>query len=153
MGISINQLTLLSDPVLADQIAVYSSANGDTRRLSLTALAALILEGATSTDDMTTQYSAPSASPFTVAVTDSDASIWLVLTPTGTMASGTITLPAVANCVDRQEILVNCTQEVTSLTVAANGATAVTGEPSTLAANGFFRLRYDAATSTWYRVG
>ena len=102
---------------------------------------------------MNTQYSAPSASPFTVAITDSDASIWLILTPTGTLATGTITLPAVANAVDRQEVLVNCTQIVTSLTVGGNGATAVTGAPTTLAANAYFRMRYDAATLTWYRVG
>jgi hypothetical protein len=29
----------------------------------------------------------------------------------------------------------------------------VTGAPTTLAANDFFTMRYDAATAAWYRVG
>jgi hypothetical protein len=53
---------------------------------------------------------------------------------------------------DRQELLVNCTQAVTTLAVSGNGAT-VTGAPTTLAANAFFRLRFDQASSVWYRVG
>ena len=152
MSVNISQLTLLDSPVGADQVAVYSSACGDTRRLSLTALSALILTGAISTDSKVTQYAAPSASPFTVLVLDSGASVWLVLTPTGTLATGTITLPTVANALDRQEVLVNCTQAVTTLTVGGNGATAVTGAPTSLAANDKFRMRYDAVTKTWYRV-
>lgn len=152
MTTKISDLSALDSVVAADQVPVYSSSNGDTRRASMTAMKTFILAGATSTDDKNTQYSAPSASPFTVAITDGDESIWLVLTPTGTMAAGTITLPAVANCADRQEILVNTTQEVTSLTVSGNGST-VTGAPTTLAANAFFRLRFEALTDTWYRVG
>jgi hypothetical protein len=151
--LNINELTSMSDPANADLLAVWDTDNSTTKKVSISALAATILAGAVATDDKTTQYSAPSASPFTVAVTDSSASIWLVLTPTGTLALGTITLPAVANAVDRQEVLVNTTQEVTGLTVAGNGATAVTGAPTTLAANAFFRMRYEAVTKTWYRVG
>ncbi|MFA6093974.1 MAG: hypothetical protein WC986_13630 [Elusimicrobiota bacterium] len=150
--IRIIDLSSADSPAAGDQVPIYSSANGDARRASLTALKAFFNAGVSASDDKATQYSAPSASPFTVAVTDSSASAWLVLTPTGTLAAGTITLPAVANCVDRQEILVNCTQVVTALTVAGNGAT-VTGAPTALAANGFFLLRFDAVTDTWYRVG
>ena len=40
-----------------------------------------------------------------------------------------------------------------TLTINGNGATAVTGAPTALAANAFFRLRFDRATSSWYRVG
>ena len=137
----------------ADQVPVYSSGNGDARRVPASVLKTYVNKGATAVDDKVTQYAAPSASPFTVAITDSSTSIWLVLTPTGTLANGTITLPAVGNCVDRQEILVNCTQAVTTLTVAGNGATAVTGAPTTLAANAFFLMRFDLLTKTWYRVG
>jgi hypothetical protein len=61
-------------------------------------------------------------------------------------------LPLLANCVDKQEILVNCTQAITTLTVNGNGAT-VTGAPTTLSANGFFRLRFDGLANVWYRVG
>jgi hypothetical protein len=61
-------------------------------------------------------------------------------------------MPAVASVIDGQELLVNSTQAVTTLTVAGNGAT-VAGAPTTLAANGFFRLKFEALVSTWYRVG
>jgi len=49
-------------------------------------------------------------------------------------------------------VLVNCTQAVTTLTINGNGAT-VTGAPTTLAANAFFRLRFEAVAGVWYRVG
>jgi hypothetical protein len=98
------------------------------------------------------QYSAPSATGFNVAVNDSSASVWLVLTPLSGYAAGTITLPAVANSVENQEILVNCTASVGTLTVAGNGATVV-GAPASLAANGFFRLRFEPVLKFWYRVG
>jgi hypothetical protein len=78
--------------------------------------------------------------------------VWLILTPVAGYAAGTITLPLSTNVVNKQEILVNCTQAVTTLTINGNGAT-VTGAPTTLAANAFFRLRYDGVTGTWYRVG
>jgi hypothetical protein len=78
--------------------------------------------------------------------------VFLLLTPGGTYATGTIVLPALAECADGQEVLVTCTQIVTALTVSGNGST-VNGAPSALAANGFFRLRFDGVLDSWYRVG
>ena len=98
------------------------------------------------------QYAAPVATGFTVAITDSSASVWLVLTPAAGYAAGTITMPAVANCVENQEVLVNCTQSVATLTVAGNGGTVI-GAPASLSANGFFRLRFEPVLKIWYRVG
>lgn len=101
----------------------------------------------------TTQYAAPSSTGFNIAVSDIGANVHLILTPTAGFANGEITLPPVANCVDKQEVLVNCTQQVTTLVIDGNGATAVTGEPGSLGADDFFRLKFDKLTSTWYRVG
>lgn len=148
----INQLAAVDQVQPSDQVPIYSSSNGDARKASLSLLKAFFQEGVTAADDKITQYAAPSATGFSIQVNNAADSIWLVLTPTAGFAAGTLVLPAVANCVDRQEILVNCTQVVTTLTVSGNGAT-VTGAPTTLAANGFFRLRFDAITDTWYRVG
>jgi hypothetical protein len=131
---------------------VFSTRNGDTRRASLATVKNYVNAGATAADDKLTQYAAPSATGFSISITDGPSSIWLILTPTGAFAAGTLVLPAVANCLDRQEILVICTQAVTALTVNASGAT-VTGAPTTLAANAFFRLRFDALMKAWYRVG
>jgi hypothetical protein len=64
-------------------------------------------------------------------------------------AAGTIVLPAVPT--NEQVVNLNTTQAVTTLTVNGNGKT-VTGAPTTLAANAFFTLRFDATTNAWYRV-
>lgn len=149
---TINQLTAVDQVVSSDQVPIYSSENGDARKASMATLLAFFSGQITANDDKITQYAAPSATGFTVTINNDSQSVWLVLTPTGTFAAGTLTLPAVANCVDRQEILVNSTQTVTALTISGNGAT-VTGAPTTIAANGFFRLRFDDVTNTWYRVG
>lgn len=149
---TINQLSAVDQVVSSDQVPIYSSENGDARKASMAVLLAFFAGQITANDDKLSQYAAPSATAFNVQVNNAGQSVWLILTPTAGFAAGTLTLPAVANCVDRQEILVNCTQAVTALTVAGNGAT-VTGAPTTLAANAYFRLRFDAVTKTWYRVG
>lgn len=149
---TINQLSAVDAVVSSDQVPIYSSENGDARKASMATLLAFFKGQITANDDKLTQYAAPSATGFNVQVNNDSESVWLILTPVAGYAAGTITLPAVANCVDRQEVLVNCTQAVTTLTVAGNGGT-VTGAPTTLAANGYFRLRFGAVTKTWYRVG
>lgn len=148
----INQLAAVDQINPGDQVPIYATNQGDARKASMSLLKQFFQEGATSADDKITQYAAPSATGFSVQVNDASDSVWLVLTPTAGFAAGTLVLPAESKCVDRQEILVNCTQAVTTLTITGNGST-VTGAPTTLAANGFFRLRFDAVTSTWYRVG
>jgi hypothetical protein len=149
---TINQLSAVDAVVSSDQVPIYSSTNGDARKASMSVIKDYVLSDATVADDKVTQYAAPAATGFTVTVNNSSDSVWLILTPLAGYAAGTITLPAVANCVDRQELLVNTTQAVTTLTVAGNGATVI-GAPTTLAANAFFRLRFDAVLDVWYRVG
>jgi hypothetical protein len=149
---TINQLNAVDSLSVADLAVIYSSNNGDARKASLSLLAAFIQSQITAADDKVTQYAAPSASGFNIQVNNAGENTWLVLTPTGGFAAGTLTLPALANVLDRQELLVNCTQSIAALTIAGNGAT-VTGAPTTMAANGYFRLRFDTITDTWYRVG
>jgi len=149
---TINQLSTVDDLSGGDLFPVYVSADGDARKVSATNLRAFILDAATTADDKITQYAAPSATGFSVTILNGSDSIWLILAPTAGFAAGTIILPALSNCVDKQELLVNSTQSVTTLTINSNGAT-VTGAPATLAANGFFRLRFDALAKVWYRVG
>lgn len=152
---TINQLSAVDDVSAGDQVPIYSSSNGDARKASMSTLMGYMQDNLTFTSAKpVSQYSAPSATAFSVTITDGaddDTDVHLILTPTAGFAAGTITLPPVADCVDKQEILVNCTQAVTTLTIAGNGAT-VTGAPTTLAANAFFKLKFDDPTSTWYRV-
>lgn len=149
---TINQLSAVDSLSDGDLLPVYQTANGDARKASLSVLVSYLLGKITASDDKLSQYAAPSATGFSVQVNNDSDSVWLILTPTAGFAAGTLVLPTVANCKDRQEILVNSTQAITTLTVNGNGAT-VTGAPTTLAANGFFRLRFDGVTKTWYRVG
>lgn len=149
---TINQLTALDTPSGSDLLPIYSQTNGDARKISLTNLLAFFSGLVTANDDKVTQYAAPTATGFSVTISNGSNSVWLVLTPLAGYAAGTLTLPAVANCVDRQEVLVNTTQAVTTLTVSGNGANVI-GAPTTLAANAFFRLRFDAVLDVWYRVG
>ena len=145
---NINQLSSLDTIQLGDLLAVWATNNGDTRKASMSLLLTFMQDNLTLPGSLTTQYAAPSASPFSVTVAQGDT--WLLLTPTGTLAVGTIVLPSAP--ADKSEVSVNCTQIVTALTVSAGGTT-VTGAPTTLAAaNAFFTMRYDAATSAWYRV-
>lgn len=154
---TINQLSALDSVAAGDQFPIYSQTNGDARKVAISVLLAYMQANLTSGQGAyTTQYAAPSATGFNVAITDgasNNTNVHLILTPTAGFAAGTIVLPPVASCVDKQEVLVNCTQQVTTLTINGNGATAVTGEPASLAADDFFRLKYDLPTKTWYRVG
>lgn len=131
-----------------DLFAIYEDTAGATRSVTAAMIAAYIQK-----NYFSMQYASPSATGFSVAITDGSANVHLVLTPTAGFATGTIVLPAVANVVDQQEVLVNCTQQVTTLTVDGNGAGSVTGEPSSLGADDFFKLKYDATTDAWYRIG
>jgi len=154
---TINQLTATDTVTAGDLVPVYVQSNGDARKAAMSVLLAYMQANLTfpaaGLPQFTTQYAAPSASGFSVAITPGTANIHLILTPTAGFAAGTIVLPTVPGCIDKQEVQVNCTQQVTTLTINANGATAVTGEPTSLGADDFFRLKFDLPTLTWYRVG
>jgi hypothetical protein len=153
---TINQLAAVDQLSASDLIAIFSTQNGDARKASIAVLAqaiqSLLVAPASS---MLTQYFAPNATGFAVTVNplQEGENVYLLMTPTADFAAGTITLPALASCVDGQEVLVSSTHAVTALTVAGNGATAINGAPTALTANGFFRLRYDGVSQSWYRIG
>jgi len=147
----INQLNSGDQISGSDLLPFWSQANGASRKISFTNFLNWLDDQAIATqDNKVTQYSAP-VTGATLQVTDSQNSIWLILTPAGTLAALTLKMPLSSNVLDKTEVLVNSTQVLTSLLFDANGATIV-GAPSTLAANGFFTLRFDIVLQTWYRV-
>jgi hypothetical protein len=150
----INQLSRADSLSLGDLVVIFATNNGDARAAAMSVLLAFLQENLTTPGDDMTQYASPNASGFNVTISPatSGENVYLLLTPTAGFAAGTITLPALASAVDGQQVLVSCTQAVTTLTVAGNGAT-VNGAPTTLAANAFFRLRFDGINNSWYRVG
>lgn len=138
-----------------DLMRLFNTANGVERKISITTLTTYLqtaLSFGSFVPQFTTQYSAPSATGFTTTIADSSSSIRLILTPVAGYATGTITLPSSTKAIDKQLVLVNCTQAVTTLTVSGNGAT-VTGAPTALSANSYFQLQYDKLLNTWYRIG
>ena len=87
---------------------------------------------------------------FNIEIEQDGQNRWALLRPTGTLATGTIILPAPSVAIDGQTILISSTQIVTSFTVNGNGATVIYGAPTTLAAGDKFELRYNAQTTSWY---
>lgn len=152
---AIDKLNRVSTLTAADLVALFSNSLGNDAAATLGTLLIFLQSQLSAAGTQVTQYAAPNATGFNVAIAPPVAgqSMFLLLTPTGGFAAGTITLPAQAACVDGQELLVTCTQIVTALTVAGSGSV-VNGAPTTLAAaNAFFRLRFDGVAKAWYRVG
>ncbi len=148
---TINQLPLLDDVALGDQIPVYSPQSGDSRRLPVSALLSYF-EQQYPSPTLTTNIYVPTTG-FSIAVpTPTTEQQWMLLTPAGTLATGTIVLPLNTTTPDGFDVLVTTTQIITTFTLSLNGAAAANGAPSTLAANGLFRVRYVQANNAWYRI-
>lgn len=154
---TINQLPRLGTNeslVSGDSIPVWRTAQGAAYQASFSQLNALIQSLASGTSpEFVAQYEAPVAGA-TVQVTDSSQRTWLILTPAATLATLTIKLPAAANTISYQEIMVVSTQIITTLTIDGNGS-AVVGGPTTIsAANKGFKLKRNTLnTPTFYKVG
>lgn len=152
MGIQINQLTATA-PGASQSLPVYDPAKGDSRRFSLSDLLTWIKsQTLTGVQEPNTQYSAP-VDGGTILVDDNDEDTHLIITPAIGLALLTITLPALANLRDKQQLICNCTQAIAGLTISGNGATVGTGAPAALLADDYFTLKYDATLNVWYRIG
>ena len=150
------KLSQVNDVGSGDWLVLWKTDQGDYRGVAFSDFVAALEDVmAIGRPEADNQYSAPSATGFSVNVLGSagNKDVHLILTPVAGYAAGTLVLPPVAGLRDKQEVTVNCTQAVTTLTITPNGATAVTGAPTTLTANAFFKLCYDLVTSTWYRIG
>ena len=146
----INQLPLLAQLSGGDNIPVYSSTNGDARRISVTALIEYFQANFADPNYLTI-INAPTNSGFNLQLGAQTQSVFLILNPSGAFAAGTITLPPVASCFDGQEILVASSQSIAALTVNGNGATLV-GTPGALGIGSFFTIRFNALQDAWYTL-
>jgi hypothetical protein len=148
---TINQLPLLSEASAGDQLPVYSPNNGDARRLPMSALLSYFQQQFASPTVAVNLY-VPSTGFNIAAPTPVSEQQWILLQPAGTLAAGTVTLPLNTSTPDGTEILVTTTQIITTFAVGLNGASAVYGDPTTMAAEAFFRLRFYQPTNSWYRI-
>ena len=148
---TINQLASLNQLSGSDQIPVYSASNGDARRASVSTLLSYI-EQAWMSPAFQRVTASPTLAGFTLALPTTASSLFVLLTPTGTMATGTIVLPAAASAADGQEIVLYSSQEVTALSFTLNGAAALNGAPTGIPADGSITLRYDVLSVAWYVI-
>ena len=146
--VSINSLSSTSTITGSEQIVVYDVGNADVRKASMSTLLAY-LQSSFAAPGFTTVYASPTLSGFNVPIAASTQNVWLVLSPTGAFAAGSITLPILSSAIDGQEILVSSSQAITTLTIIGNGAS-VSGAPTALGVGGFFSLRFNRQTLTWY---
>jgi hypothetical protein len=76
----------------------------------------------------------------------------MLLQPAGTLSSGTITLPLNTSVPDGTTVLITSTQEITSLSIALNGATALYGGVTNLSAGAATAIRFYQPTNSWYQI-
>lgn len=134
-----------------DSIVIYSGNNQDFRGVSLGMLVDEVEKSVELTSQFLIQHFNPNAN-FTLDIDNNEGGTYLVLNPSAVIAAGTIKLPERYSVVDGQSLLVASAKAITALTINGNNATVI-GGPTTLVAGGFFSLKYDKLSNTWYRVG
>lgn len=150
---TINKLTRTDSVAAGDVVPVYVQSQGDARGASMSVISDFVLSNIEiSGTDFVTQYALPAATGFSVQVNDTSENTHLIISPTGSFATGTIVLPAFANLIEGQQVMVTITQPLAALTITPSGSTII-GAPAGLTTNQTFALKYDQASTTWYMVG
>ena len=147
----INQLPVLSTVSSGDQLPVYSPNNGDARRTSIGSLLTFFQQSFASPTLAVNLFVPGNGFNITVPTPVSEQQ-WMLLQPAGTLATGTITLPLNTGVPDGTTVLITTTQEITSLTIALNGATAIYGGVSFLGAGSATAIRFYQPTNSWYQI-
>lgn len=148
---TINQLSGISQVSGGDLLPVYVSNNGDARKVSITQLLQYFQQVFASPTVATNLYTPGTGFNITVPTPVSEQQ-WMILQPAGTLASGTITLPLNTGVPDGTTVLITSTQEISSLTIALNGASAVFGAVTSLGAGCAAVYRFYQATNSWYNI-
>jgi hypothetical protein len=148
---TINQLPVIGQVSAGDQIPVYTPNNGDARRMSVNALLQYFQQTFASPTLAVNLY-VPGAGFNITVPTPVSQQQWMLLQPAGTLASGTITLPLNTGVPDGTTVLITTTQEITSLTIALNGASAIYGAVTALGAGSAAVYRFYQPTNSWYNI-
>jgi hypothetical protein len=143
---SIRNLSAVSAVTSSDSVAIDSASLGGDARATLTTLLTWLQLQLQATGGFVSLYNTPlTGFSYTVAPPVAGENCYVLLTPAGTLATGTVVLPA--SPVHGQEVLVASTQTITSLTV-----TTASGAPTTMGASTPWKVRYDGVLGTWNRV-
>ncbi|MEJ5205225.1 hypothetical protein [Acinetobacter junii] len=137
----------------SDSVVIWSANNQDYRGAPVELLIDKIQESIKKVDypPINIQRFNPNAN-FTLDIENHEVGTYLILNPSVSITTGSIKLPERYTVTDGQVLLVACAQQVNNFSVDGNNALVV-GAPNALAANGFFKLKYDKLSNTWYRVG
>lgn len=136
-----------------DLLPVWQDENGDTRSITAEQLRAYVSgQPLTAPAGYTRIVESPSASPFEIDIPAAPGHIWLIISPSEPMAAGTVNLPATEDCVNGQEVTITATFQITELTLDGNGS-GILGEPTAMAADACFVIRFDESLEIWFRVG
>jgi len=148
---SIRNLPTVSAVTASDLIPLASALLGSDAGVTPATLAEYLQSLLTaSSGGFESKYNTPlTGFSYQITPTTTGEPVYLLLTPAGTLATGTITLPS--SPVHGQEVLIASTQTVTALTVSGGSYTAV-GAPTTMGATSPFKMRFDGVLSTWNRV-
>jgi hypothetical protein len=144
---AISNLATATEVGATDMLALWSRSTGLDSQVSVGTLTAFLQDLGIATREVT-QYAAPVGSGFAAQVlpADTGVDIFYLLTPGGAYAVGSVILPL--SPWDGQRVNVHCSQAVTTFTVSGTNPH---GAPTTLAAGGFFTMRWDAVTNGWWR--
>ena len=134
-----------------DSVVIWSGDNGDFRGVPLDVLKEAIKPEFGNQSSLLVQHFNPNAD-FTLNIENHEVGTYLILNPSVSITTGSIKMPERYTVTDGQVLLVACAQQVNNFSVDGNNALVI-GAPNALAANGFFKLKYDKLSNTWYRVG
>ncbi|PJI34334.1 hypothetical protein [Acinetobacter pseudolwoffii] len=134
-----------------DSVVLWSANNQDFRGVPIELLIERIQENKLDQPPINIQHFNPNAD-FTLDIENHEVGTYLILNPSASITTGSIKLPERYDVTDGQVLLVACAQQVDNFSVDGNNALVI-GAPNALAANGFFKLKYDKLSNTWYRVG
>lgn len=136
-----------------DSVVIWSANNQGYRGAPVDLLIEKIQESIKKVDypPINIQHFNPNAD-FTLDIENHEVGTYLILNPSVSITTGSIKLPERYSVTDGQVVLVACSQQVANFSVDGNNALVI-GAPNALAANGFFKLKYDKLSNTWYRVG
>ncbi|WP_180116450.1 hypothetical protein [Acinetobacter sp. YH12140] len=137
----------------SDSVVIWSANNQDYRGVPIDLLIEKIQESIKKADypPIHIQHFNPNAN-FTLNIENHEVGTYLILNPSVSITTGSIKMPERYDVADGQVLLVACAQQVDNFSVDGNNALVI-GAPNALAANGFFKLKYDKLSNTWYRVG
>lgn len=147
------RLNTTDTPEAGDQVVLFRTKNSDYRAIPFDALVQAILSQVPTPEYVQpkVQHFNPNGN-FSINVENYPEGTYLYLNPSAGIETGEIKLPALVDVTDKQELSVACSQQINNFTVTGNGS-AVIGAPNALNATGFFKLRFDKLSGTWYRVG